>query len=465
MQFIMQNGQFHRQPISSFLQRSSRAPDSEGKNGMKLVPLKTRTPVRKMAPQNTAPLIRPPPPVQPSQPTHHANGLSNGFANGLAHSGQAANSSFPEPWAVGRTFSQESEFLKAQALALSAQVEKQKPVEQRTTTGNPPVTHAVNGIDERNLERDRARSMAAFAETQRKRRAAEGNMTGDRYASHSNSQFGGHDARRTHPSWNHTEIDAIPTSFNGNGMAHILHSQPAAAKTGSQNVARADPRVGNHDARRTNFINSGTEMGPGPAQVNGITMVKKVQPRQAVPPLQEQPQKIYPIQIRGTQPKPPGPIKVVDEAVFDRLIYSQAGASSPPRGIVVPDVAHQQQPTPGLDTPDEPMYADIDPRIHWPQPHSEAWYENKMAEISSRGGRKANYGKAAQRMRQQRLREEALPLDETLPEKILSNVAWVRALKRIKGTEDESRTSPGTRRGRPPSSRRQMSGGSGSAMS
>ncbi|KAK3327428.1 hypothetical protein B0T19DRAFT_162867 [Cercophora scortea] len=471
-QFIMQNGPFYRQPISSFLQRSSRAPDSEGKNGMKLVPLKTRTPVRKMAPQNTAPLIRPPPPppqlppVQLTQPTHYANGLSNGFANGLAHSGQAANSSFKDPRAVGKTFPQEPEFQNAQSIALPAQVETQKRLEQGTATSNPQVAHAVNSINERNLERERARSMAAFAEMQRKRRAAQGNPAGDRYASHDNSRLGGHDAQRTPSVWNHMEIAAIPTPFNGNGMTHTLPSQPLVARTASHNAARADPRVENHDARRTTFINSGMEMGSGAAQANGISTVRKVQPRQAVPALQEQPPKIYPIQIRGTQPKPPSPIKVVDETVFDRLIYSQAGASSPPRGVAIPEVAHQQKPTPSLDLPDEPLYADIDPRIHWPQPHSEAWYENKMAEISSRGGRKANYGKAAQRMRDQRLREAALPLDETLPEKILGNAAWVRALKRIKGIEDESRISPGTRpRGRPPNSRRQMSGGSGSALS
>ncbi|KAK1715964.1 hypothetical protein BDP67DRAFT_360390, partial [Colletotrichum lupini] len=56
----------------------------------------------------------------------------------------------------------------------------------------------------------------------------------------------------------------------------------------------------------------------------------------------------------------------------------------------------------------------LDPRIHWPHNRSDQWYKSKMEEIKARGGRKANFGKAAKRMRQQRLAEERQEEEDNL---------------------------------------------------
>ncbi|KAK1780837.1 hypothetical protein QBC45DRAFT_322820 [Copromyces sp. CBS 386.78] len=82
--------------------------------------------------------------------------------------------------------------------------------------------------------------------------------------------------------------------------------------------------------------------------------------------------------------------------------------------------------------PDEPVFAHIDPRIHWPQRHSEEWFEAKQKEIQARGKRKANFGKAARSMHRQRVTEgPPETLEETLPDKVLDNPAWVDMLKRL----------------------------------
>ncbi|KAK1828380.1 hypothetical protein QBC39DRAFT_153616 [Podospora conica] len=147
-------------------------------------------------------------------------------------------------------------------------------------------------------------------------------------------------------------------------------------------------------------------------------------------------------------PKPPSPQQLerrrrpLDLSEFDRLIYAQEGALNPPPEVCLlaasPAAALKEAKSKDSDAPrqDEPLYLDIDPRIHWPQPHTEAWLEEKQAEIQARGGRKANFGQAAQRLRQQRIAEERVPLEDTLPEKIASNPAWVRMLKLLKAKEE-----------------------------
>lgn len=86
--------------------------------------------------------------------------------------------------------------------------------------------------------------------------------------------------------------------------------------------------------------------------------------------------------------------------------------------------------------PDEPLFLHIDPRVHWPQRHSQEWFEAKQKEIRARGNRKANFGKAARSMRR-RLVAEGPPetLEETLPDKILDNPAWVSMLKKLWDTK------------------------------
>ncbi|KAK5663067.1 hypothetical protein OQA88_6483 [Cercophora sp. LCS_1] len=137
------------------------------------------------------------------------------------------------------------------------------------------------------------------------------------------------------------------------------------------------------------------------------------------------------------------------EEAFDAIFYKQART--------VETASHSELASPAISThgrttkplpPDEPLYMDIDPRIHWPQDHSEEWYEAKAEEIVARGGRKANFGKAAQRLRQKRIHAEPVPFEETLPEKIASNPAWVKMLRTLEGAADSGNSGDKTASGR-----------------
>ncbi|KAK2045989.1 hypothetical protein LZ31DRAFT_463427 [Colletotrichum somersetense] len=102
-----------------------------------------------------------------------------------------------------------------------------------------------------------------------------------------------------------------------------------------------------------------------------------------------------------------------NSAKFDAMIYGQAEAISPPGGVFVP-VAPSNMLTNAQSSGEgrEQLYMKLDPRIHWTHNRSDYWYNAKMEEIKSRGGRKANFGRAAQRMRQQRLEAERLHEEE-----------------------------------------------------
>ncbi|KAK4104598.1 hypothetical protein N658DRAFT_483504 [Parathielavia hyrcaniae] len=158
-------------------------------------------------------------------------------------------------------------------------------------------------------------------------------------------------------------------------------------------------------------------------------------------------------------PQRPKPTKEINTALFDALIYSQPGAASPPPAINLPSIINNNNPSPPKTAattitntttisnnktdptsqpqpekakdhqPDEPLYLAIDPRIHWPQPHSEAWRAAKQAEIRARGRRKDRFGRAAQSLRRQLRLGEGLVdshgFEETLPEKVAENPAWL----------------------------------------
>lgn len=198
-----------------------------------------------------------------------------------------------------------------------------------------------------------------------------------------------------------------------------------------------------------------------PSQTNGIPRTQKQQPR----PRETKPAEIiYPIAHKFRHVQPP---KMIDEAAFDNLIYQQEGASTPPPGVVIPEPT-TPAPAPKPEAPDEPVFANIDPRIHWTLPQSESWLRKKQEEIEARGGRKANFGKAAVRMKQQLQQDGPPSFEETLPAKILDNPGWVRALKKLETEAKEvsapqSNPATATRRkpGPKPGSKRQLSNGSG----
>jgi len=169
--------------------------------------------------------------------------------------------------------------------------------------------------------------------------------------------------------------------------------------------------------------------------------------------------------------RPPQNRKTIDESLFDNLVYRQEGAATPPLQVQVPaspaasvEANRANEPLP----PDEPFYADIDPRVHWPQPHSNTWVEAKQDEIAARPRRKANFGKAAQRIREQRLLSEPTPLEDTVPEKVLKDPAWMRVWKRLHGGGDDEAQEPapgvvngaGPGRGRRPGPKKQASSSS-----
>jgi len=104
---------------------------------------------------------------------------------------------------------------------------------------------------------------------------------------------------------------------------------------------------------------------------------------------------------------------------LDTWIYSHSGARAP-KGVVL-------EPEPQAEGQTATLFAHIDPRIHWNLPRSPEWYEAKQAEIKKRGSRKANFGKAAQRMAQERV--APVPLATCAPEYVRENPAWMRAVE------------------------------------
>ncbi|KAH7326092.1 hypothetical protein B0I35DRAFT_125767 [Stachybotrys elegans] len=122
--------------------------------------------------------------------------------------------------------------------------------------------------------------------------------------------------------------------------------------------------------------------------------------------------------------------------VFDRLIYQQESAATPPREVRIALDDAQRRAGESRSAVDDLTTL-----------HFEAWYENKLKEIQSRGGRKAWFGKVLQRQRWLSSREgrgsnkqgERHPpprlrrpdfsdvAEEDLPDYVLRDPAWVKA--------------------------------------
>lgn len=111
-----------------------------------------------------------------------------------------------------------------------------------------------------------------------------------------------------------------------------------------------------------------------------------------------------------------------DASSLDAFIYAQSNASQPPPGgssIKCLEMKRQESV----------LYAPIDPRSHRMRPHSDAWYQQKEEEIRARGGRKANFGKATQRMKYQGSINGPQTCEAGLPDRVLKNENWVNALR------------------------------------
>ncbi len=127
----------------------------------------------------------------------------------------------------------------------------------------------------------------------------------------------------------------------------------------------------------------------------------------------------------ATQPTTVQPLRrEINTDLFDAHVYAQQGAQSPPRGIILP-----ARPVRPRQQKDRPKYLNINPHIHWPQPHSKAWHIAKQAEIEARGRKKANFGRGLRSLRRQ---QQSGGWETQLPDKILENPAWMRVLRRLK---------------------------------
>lgn len=234
-----------------------------------------------------------------------------------------------------------------------------------------------------------------------------------------------------------------------NGQNHNAENRPEKSTcqvSGSEKSTNERPSTDRlpltADGPKTIFFSPPEPQTQPVTWVNGAPTLKlPVQPNgmSRQEPMRQMPFNIHTKkQQQKQQQRRPGQSKALDLGLLDSFIYNQEGAAKPPPGLVLrPAVSLAKRPE-TLVKEDEPLYADIDPRIHWPQPRSEAWHEAKQNEIKERGGRKAQFGKAALRLRQQRLEEgEPDSFEETLPDKIVENPAWVRMLKRLHNIEDE----------------------------
>ncbi|KAK4199346.1 hypothetical protein QBC40DRAFT_349501 [Triangularia verruculosa] len=194
-------------------------------------------------------------------------------------------------------------------------------------------------------------------------------------------------------------------------------------------------------------------------RVDGLPDSPSVYPagNQMSTPKAKRPKKLA---INTKQGQPPKVTRPVTPTDLDYFIYSQPGAAAPPPGLAIhrlkkvppltststpsSAVSQQQQQPPKQELQkDEPLALDIDPRIHYPQPHSIAWHAMKAQEIEARGTRKQRFGKAAQSLKRlmEAQAESNVPWEEMLPEKIQENPAWVRALKGLRGAPPPT---PGT---------------------
>ncbi|KAK3326399.1 hypothetical protein B0H66DRAFT_600525 [Apodospora peruviana] len=234
------------------------------------------------------------------------------------------------------------------------------------------------------------------------------------------------------------------------------------AKTAALTHGHSDRGSGEQYAARARFLHERPSWLSSDAQ-HAFFNTRSSQPN-GVQYKNLQPRPQEPSDVNMYRPQPPRPSKSVDTTLLDILVYQQEGAATPPYGVTMPDPTPPSNPNP----PDEPVYADIDPHIHWPQPHSDAWLRQKQEEIKARGKRKANFGKAAHSMKKQRLMEEPVSFLETLPDKVLDNSAWVRVLKKLDATSETpgngvSSHGNGTNNSkRKPGPKRQASNGSGS---
>lgn len=202
-------------------------------------------------------------------------------------------------------------------------------------------------------------------------------------------------------------IENNVTNIHLNGHANRPHRVEPSSRENSRNVSLERvqrPKTTPTKATPTKTTSSKTRGSQG--EKISPSQYPRLKPVARTPPLEKQRRRLA----------------EQDTSVLDAFVYGQQCSSQPPPGV------ERRHEPPELKQQDNVFYAHIDPRIHRSRPHSEEWYQQKEAEIKARGGRKANFGKAVHRMKEQRLKEGPEDFEATLPDRVRHNENWVSAL-------------------------------------
>ncbi|KAI0972245.1 hypothetical protein F4678DRAFT_55269 [Xylaria arbuscula] len=128
-----------------------------------------------------------------------------------------------------------------------------------------------------------------------------------------------------------------------------------------------------------------------------------------------------------------------DAEAFDAQIYSENNRPFRPGDALFGLPEHMLPPRP---TRPATHYGYIDPRPRYPQQGYEKWYQAKQKEISARGSRKQNFGKAVTRAAE-RKQAEPVPSSEQkrkcLPQRVRDNPKWLEALDVLDQLEAQAR--------------------------
>ncbi|RYP16045.1 hypothetical protein DL765_005361 [Monosporascus sp. GIB2] len=125
-----------------------------------------------------------------------------------------------------------------------------------------------------------------------------------------------------------------------------------------------------------------------------------------------------------------------DPEKFDSYIYGKANEPFRP-GSELFNVPWYEQPA----RPVRPAtsFGYLDPRVHWSEPKPPQWLERKRKEVSERGGRKANFGRAAASAARRKLEDQRANRWVGLPERVKSNPRWLAALDEMSELAEANR--------------------------
>lgn len=216
-------------------------------------------------------------------------------------------------------------------------------------------------------------------------------------------------------------IESNVTSIQLNGTANRPHRAESSPMNNSRNASLESVQKQKTTPTRT----TPTKATPSKTKASQSEKISpsqypRLKPVARTPPLEKQRRRLAEL----------------DTSVLDAFVYGQQCSSQPPPGV------ERRHEPPEPKQQDNVFYAHIDPRIHRSRPHSEAWYQQKEAEIKARGGRKANFGKAVQRMKEQRRKEGPADFEATLPDRVRHNEDWVSALRWFESEGQDGTAAP-----------------------